>query len=243
MGSTSKSSGTQQSQTSYDPQLKDAFLGNYANAQKTVAEHPGQAYSGPLSADFSQTALPAAQKGFGDLSGYNGSDVSSFFSPYKSNVIDTTLSDLMRLKGQSDVNSQSQATAAHAFGGSRSAVLQDLADQDWRRTAASTVANLENQGYTNAQQASQQAAGVRQNANASLAGIGQAQQQQQQTGVDASYQEWLRQQNIPFMLQQLLNQSAGLLPNGTVGTSSGTSKSSSFAITPPNISVAAGGGG
>lgn len=244
MGSTNSSKSTQQSQsqTSYDPELKSAFLGNYDKAQQVVAQNPGgQAYSGPLSADFSHTALPQAQQGFSTLAGYDGSDVGNYFNPYQSGVIDTTMNDLTRMKGMTDASAQGQATQAGAFGGSRSAVLQGIADQDWQRTAASTLANLRSQGYTNAQQASEQAAGVRQGANASLAQTGQAQQQQQQSGLEAAYQEWLRQQNNPMVLQQLLNQSAGLLPNGTVGTSTGTgtSKSGGFTFGPQSVSVSA----
>jgi hypothetical protein len=289
MGSTNSSSGNQssQSQTSYDPQLKAAFLGNYANAQDLVSKNPGgQAYTGPLSADFSGTSLPQAQQGFSALAGFSApqvdrssirtinpgqlsnTDLSAYMNPYTNDVVNTTAADLSRQYGIDSTAANAQATQAGAFGGSRSAVLSSLVNDNYQRNLDSTLAGLRQAGFTQAQGAAQsdigtrlaadtanagydastaaanqgaalQGAGIRQGANTSLAQAGQAQQQQKQSAFEAAYQEWLRQQNNPLVLQQLLNQSAGLLPNGTVGTgsSTGTTKSSGFSITPPSVSI------
>lgn len=46
-------------------------------------------------------------------------------------------------------------------------------------------------------------------------------QQNQQAALDAAYQEFLRQQNYPFVGQNLINQSLGLLPQGGTTTQTG----------------------
>lgn len=250
MGSANSSKSSQQSQTSFDPQLKQTFLNNYSDAKNLVAQNPGgSTYSGPMSADFSGTALPQAQQGFSTLAGYSPDklssvDLSAYMNPYTQDVVNSTMGDLARQYGIDSTNANAQATAAHAFGGSRSAVLSGLVNDNYQRDLNSTVAGLRQQGFSNAQQAAGQdiangiaGAGIRQQADTSLAGVGQAQQQQQQSALDKAYQEWLRVQNNPLLLQQLLNQSTGLLPNGTVGTSSGSGSSFGFSVGPQSVSV------
>jgi hypothetical protein len=105
-------------------------------------------------------------------------------------VIDSTLSDLNRQRNIQAQNDASTATKAGAFGGSRSAVLQSLDDDNYARQAASTVANLNQQNFAQAQAAAQsdlsrqqaasqanqsaglQGAGLNLNAASALAGMG-----------------------------------------------------------------------
>src|SRR4051812_35210270 len=60
MGNRSDSQSSQQSQTSYDPDLKATQLGNYAAAQR-VAATPVQAYTGSLSAGGNDNLTGAGQ--------------------------------------------------------------------------------------------------------------------------------------------------------------------------------------
>lgn len=270
MGGSSKSSQSSQSQTSYDPQLKGAFLDNYAHAQQVAGQNPGgQAYTGPLSADFSKTSLPQAVSGATQLGSYQAptisagqlanTDLTPYLNPFTSDVINTTAGDLSRQYGIDSTNANAQATQAGAFGGSRSAVLSGLVNDNYQRNLNTTLANLRQSGFTNAQQAAQQditgrlsadtanqnanlqAAGVRAGAVGQLGQFGLAQQQQQQSALQAAYNEWLRQQQQPFLIQQMLTQAAGALPNGTVGTANSQGSSSEWHISPPNVSIAAGG--
>jgi hypothetical protein len=84
-----------------------------------------------------------------------GVDLSGYMNPYTSGVIDTTMQALNRQQQIQDQTAQSQATAAHAFGGSRSAVLQNLNDDSYARAAASTLAGLNQSNYSQAQAAAQ----------------------------------------------------------------------------------------
>ncbi len=79
---------------------------------------------------------------------------------------------------------------------------------------------------TNAQSALA-AAGLRLNAAGVLERIGTAETAVDQAAKDREYQEWLRQQQDPYLKAQLLNSSIGMLPNygTTVGTGSTTGKS------------------
>ena len=82
-------------------------------------------------------------------------DLSPYMNPYQQDVINSTLSDLQRQQQIADTNANAQATAAGAFGGSRSAVLQNLTDDSYARSQASTLANLNQSNYSQAQSAAQ----------------------------------------------------------------------------------------
>jgi hypothetical protein len=258
MGSSNKSSQTsasqQQSQTSYDPELKNAFLGNLTHAQG-VAATPFQPYTGQLSSGFDQTALPGAVSSAQDLTRYSAPTVGTaanvsqdqinhYLNPFIQSVVDTTGADIGRQTAQQIAQNQGAATAAGAFGGSRHGVVDALTNEAAQRTLASTAANLRSQGFSTAvgagqsdlarilsaaqgnQTAANQAAQIRAQGAGILGTLGAQQQSQENSDLMAKYQEWLRQQNYAPTMQQLLNQSAGLLPNGTVGNSSGSSSGS-----------------
>jgi hypothetical protein len=111
-------------------------------------------------------------------------------NPYQNDVINASINQTMRAKGISDANDAAKATAAGAFGGSRSAVLQNLDDHSWQQNLQQTLAGLNAGNFTQAQQAAQndlsrqltasqanqsaglQAAGLGLNAANSLASMG-----------------------------------------------------------------------
>jgi hypothetical protein len=279
------------STTALDPQYSGAVYGNYDRAQ-ALANTPFQPYLGQRVADFTPTQLQAQGAFTGAGLGNTGSgalqsaidlasgvgqyqpqqvtaqpltsvDLSGYMSPNSRQVVDATLADLGRQHQIQATNNASAATRAGAFGGSRSAVLQNLDDDAYARTVASTAANLNQQNFAQAQaaassdlsrqfaasQANQsaglQAAGLNLNAAGALAGMGgqqlnqalqragalstagDAQQQNQQQRLDAAYQQWQLAQQYPLQMQQLLNQTVGLIPHTgttkTTGTTDGTS--------------------
>jgi hypothetical protein len=169
--------------TSLDPQYASTVYGNYDRAQ-ALANTPFQPYSGQQVAPFTPTQLQAQdaftgigqngpgsgtlQSGInlaGDVGSYQpqavastpltGVDLSGYMNPYGQDVINTTLSDLARQQQIQDQNDASTATKAGAFGGSRSAVLQNLDDDSYARAAASTLANLNQANYSQAQGAAE----------------------------------------------------------------------------------------
>lgn len=78
-------------------------------------------------------------------------DLSKYMNPFQQSVIDTTLGDLAKSKDQTIASNQAAATAAGAFGGSRHGVVDSLTNDDYLRTVASTVANLNQQNFAQAQ--------------------------------------------------------------------------------------------
>ena len=293
MSFSSSHQDTSGSQTStLDPQYDAAVYGNYDRAQ-ALANTSFQPYTGQQVASFTPTQLQAQGAltgiGQGDLgsaplqTGINlatglgayqpqqvtaspltGVDLSGYMNPYQNDVINSTVDQAMRAKGVSDANDASKATAAGAFGGSRSAVLQNLDDNSWQQNLQQTLANLNSGNFTQAQQAAQndlsrqltasqanqnaglQAATLGLNAANSLANMGgdqlnqalqragalstagDAQQQNQQAQLNAAYQQWQLAQQYPIQMQQLLNQSVGLIPKTGTTSTTGSTDSSSF---------------
>lgn len=272
-----------------DPQYSATVYGNLGRTQ-ALANTPFQPYSGQQVASFTPTQLQAqaalsniGQGNVGSaplqagvdlasrLGGYQpqqvtatpltGVDLSGYMSPYQSDVTQATIDQAMRAKGVSDANDAAKATAAGAFGGSRSAVLQNLDDDSWQRNLQQTLAGLNASNFSQAQSAAQadlsrqlaasqanqgaglQAANLSLNAAGSLANMGgqqlsqalqragalstagDAQQQNQQAQLDAAYQQWLLAQQYPVQMQQLLNQTVGLIPKtGTTNTTGSTTQ-------------------
>lgn len=78
-----------------------------------------------------------------------------YMNPFQQNVIDTTMNQL-DLQRQRDINNQSTPfTMAGAFGGSRQGVSDALTNEEYGKLAAQTLAGLNNQNFTQAQQAAQ----------------------------------------------------------------------------------------
>jgi hypothetical protein len=193
------------STSSLDPQLADTVYGNYDRAQN-LANTPFQPYTGQQVASFTPTQVRAqnaytaiGQDGVGsaplqtgiDLAtsagGYQpqsvtstpltGVDLSGYMNPYTQQVVNSTLSDLNRQQQISAQNDATTATKAGAFGGSRSAVLQGLDDDNFARQEATAAANLNQANYSQAQSAaendlSRQQAASQANQTAGLQGAG-----------------------------------------------------------------------
>lgn len=122
-------------------------------------------------------------------------DISKYMNPYTNEVIDTSLNDLERSRQRTENAQKADMLAAGAWGGSRSGVAQSLTNEGFANTAASTAANLRNQGFNTAAQL------ISQDANRNLAG----QQSNQQASLQAAMT------NASLGLQaQLANQAAGL---------------------------------
>ena len=234
-----------------NPFIQDILARNYGAAQQ-VAAIPYQAYQGPRVAGFRpaeeqafQTAINAAtqQVGMPQLqqatqvaeraAGYTPQqfqqDVSGFMSPFQTNVIDATMARLAQNRAERDAATKAQMASSRAFGNERRGVYEaQLAGQEDLNTAQ-TLANLYNQGYTQAagfaqglpaQQLAgaqalsgfgQQALGNQQAYAAMLQGTGQAQRGMAQQNLDLAYKDFLEQRGFPQQqLQTLLMGSQGL---------------------------------
>lgn len=118
----------------------------------------------------------ANSRGYSPLTGsaaqLNGSDISNYMNPFTSQVTDTTLSDLDRARRMSLVDNSATATRSGAYGGTRQAVADSLTNESFGRTAASTLANLNNTNYNTALTAAQNDVSNRQQTNLANLGYG-----------------------------------------------------------------------
>lgn len=80
-------------------------------------------------------------------------DISQYMNPYTRDVIDQSMADLGRARDSAMNASGVAATQGGAFGGDRHGIMEAQNNADYMRQAASTSANLRNQGYQNAQNA------------------------------------------------------------------------------------------
>lgn len=180
------SSSNSSSQNTVDPwskqqytdianQVQGTLSGNYGSSYQPYA---GQMTAGltPLQGEAMQVAQNNTGAGYGLLGqAANGAgegqsfaptqvtpqtlastNLSPYLNPYQSDVVNTTMADLDQQR-QRDINNQgSQFTANGAFGGSRQGVADALTNEQYGKIAAQTLAGLNSQNYTQAQQAAGQ---------------------------------------------------------------------------------------
>lgn len=119
----------------------DQAAGLYNSANSTAARVANA--QAPLGQAFTATSV----------GGFPGADLSKYLNPYTQNVIDTSLGALDRTRQQSIASNAAQATAAGAFGGSRSAVLDSLTNEAALRESGQLAAGLNQANFSQAQQA------------------------------------------------------------------------------------------
>lgn len=179
---------------------------------------------------------------------YTEDNINKYLSPYLDDVVNSTmaLQDIQNREQQTGL--AGNITAAGAWGGDRSGVVQAELARNQKLADNATIAQLKDQGFTNAQnqfntanQTSLQAQQAN-NANAlnssfalgnlgtaeqnaalsgasALLNAGTLQQQQAQNDLSAKYGTWLQQQAYPY---QQLDFLASVLPGVQQGTGTTT---------------------
>jgi len=105
-----------------------------------------------------QPFLTAAQGAVSQQAGLTGPQAfQQFMSPFQQQVIDTTLSDFDRQASMGRQGIRDQAFTAGAFGGGREGVQMAEYDSNNLRNRASLLAQLQQQGFTQANQLAQNA--------------------------------------------------------------------------------------
>jgi hypothetical protein len=266
LSSSQKTQTQQQSANTIDPQQMAMYQANYKTAQGNAA-NLAQPYTGQLTAGFTpaqvqaqgilsgvatdpayqQTANAATAGATGILNSnpLSAADLQQYMNPYTSNVIDTTNQQIGQQRQIAQNQANQQATAAGAFGGSRSGVANALTNQYYDQDTAATDAQLNQANFTQAQNASlaaknlglnaaattanlnNNALGVATNQGGILSAVGDAQQQQQQTELSNAYQAWLMGKNLTLEQQNLLNSALGMIPVQQTVNSNGTSTTTS----------------
>lgn len=224
---------TTTSSTAIDPAVSALQQGNFARAQ-TVADAPVTPYTGQLGAQLDPSVGQAQQAATGLLD-YNAptvsaaqlssTDLTPYLNPYTNDVINASAVDSENQRLIAQKANAGAATAASAYGGTRDAVQAGVTDSQNEIAFATLSAQLRSQGYSSAQAAaladnqlklqadtsnqgaSLASAGVRNTAAGTLGTLGLAATANDQTGLNAQYEEFLRQQQDPLVKQGLLNSS------------------------------------
>jgi len=223
-GSSTPSSST--SSTSIDPDIKAAYLQQLADARTAAAGLGTRQFEGftpgyataeqqltatGIGGAGQQTTNRAAELALAEA-GYTPQQIqamtgaqymSAYQNPYESQVVQGTLADIERQRLISQQAQQARATGARAFGGSRQAIAESLANEDYTRRSADIAAQLRSAGFTTAAGLGQTdaarameaaranaanqiaGAGIRQTAVGQLGALGAQQQNLGMTGAQA----------------------------------------------------------
>jgi hypothetical protein len=171
--------GTTTSTSSIDPQIKEAFLANFQQAQGVAGALPTQQFAGynPMymageealvntglaGPGISGTDLAAQMAAYGGVYqpaqisaqqtnlGLTGpGSISSYMNPYTESVRTNALADLESARRSAIQQTGERATQARAFGGSRQGVAEALTNQGFAKQAATLGTTLNEQAFNQA---------------------------------------------------------------------------------------------
>lgn len=163
-------------------------------------------------------ATSATQAGMGPAS----EGIDRYMSPYIKNVADTTGAYMRQQQEQAQSGALGNAISSGAFGGDRAGIAAANLQQQNQMGYGKTMADILNQGYTQALGASQADLARQMQGGSQLAGLGaqsqqlglqgaQAkiaagtmQQQTEQAGKDAMINQFMQEKGYPFQVAQFL---------------------------------------
>ena len=182
---------------------------NAVNAQAAqVAENPFQKYGTTQEdfvAQFNEQQLKGVQ-GINDVAGMGAAyeNVDKYLNPYIKNVADTTRAQMEQAQEQAQSGALGTAVQSGAFGGDRAGVAAaNLANQN-QMAMGSTMANIYNQGYTQAIDTSMNDRNRMLGVAGAQLGAGTQMQQTEQAGIDALINQFQQEQGYPFQVAQFL---------------------------------------
>ena len=226
LGGSSSTPSSSTSSTSIDPDIKAAYLQQLADARTAAAGLGTRQFEGftpgyataeqqltatGIGGAGQQTTNQAAQLALREA-GYTPEQIqamtgaqymSAYQNPYEQQVVQNTLADIERQRQISQQTQQTRAVGAKAFGGSRQAIAESLANEDYTRRSAEIAAQLRSAGFTTAAGLGQTdaarameaaranaanqiaGAGIRQTAVGQLGALGAQQQNLGMTGAQA----------------------------------------------------------
>jgi len=171
--------GTTTSTSSIDPQIKEAFLSNFQQAQNVAGALPVQQFvqpnvgyqageealvnAGLAGPGIVGTDLAAQMAAYGgtyqpaqimarqaNLGMTGPGSVGSYMNPYTQAVRENALSDLESARRAAIQQTGERATQARAFGGSRQGVAEALTNQGFAKQAATLGTTLNEQAFNQA---------------------------------------------------------------------------------------------
>jgi len=164
-----------------------------------------------------------------------GRDLSAYTNPYENTVVNQSLSDIERARKMAANQTDAQATAMGAFGGSRQALMASENNRNFLDQSARTAGQLRQQGYQNAQNMALQDIGALNNASQfNIANDMQAQlanqsadAQARQFGGSIAANQYMQSQMANAAARDnasrfgAQNQIAGMLANQSAGNQAG----------------------
>jgi hypothetical protein len=182
---------------------------NAVNTQAAkVAENPFQKY-GTTAEDFVAQFNEQQNKGVAGINAVAGmgaayENVDKYLNPYIKNVADTTRAQMEQAQEQAQSGALGTAVQSGAFGGDRAGVAAaNLANQN-QMAMGSTMANIYNQGYTQAIDTSMNDRNRMLGVAGAQLGAGTQMQQTEQAGLDALINQFQQEQGYPFQVAQFL---------------------------------------
>jgi hypothetical protein len=172
--------GTTTSTSSIDPQIKEAFLANFQQAQGVAGALPVQQFAGynPMYQAGEEALVNTALAGPGitgtdlaaQMAAYGGvyqpaqisaqqtnlsmgqgpGSIGSYMNPFTSEVRTNALADLESARRAAIQQTGERATQARAFGGSRQGVAEALTNQGFAKQAATLGTTLNEQAFNQA---------------------------------------------------------------------------------------------
>lgn len=164
-------------------------------------------------ANMAQPSIAYAQQGFTPEGFQQG--VAGYMNPYLQNAIGSTVAQMQNVNQQQQNQLAGNAIQQGAFGGDRAGIARNNLINQQNLALGQTVGQMANQGYQQSAQNYMQGLGqigqlglqgqqaALQGAQAQL-GAGTLEQQTQQAGQTALYNQFLQQQAYPFQVAQFL---------------------------------------
>ena len=211
------------------PQFQQDFLQNTLLPFATnISEQPFAEYGGQLTAGVPETSQMAGQYyGMaGDIAGMTPQDYAAMteanLSPYMTNVVDAALARSARERDIARTGEMADITRAGAFGNERRGVFEAERQAAYEIGRDQMIADLMQQGYSQAQAQTMaqigQSQSAAQQAAAGYTQLGGLEQATEQARLDALYQEFLREQGLPYQQLSALTGAASGIPTMTSTT-------------------------
>lgn len=223
--------GGSQTTTQQMPQFQQDFLQNTLLPFATnISEQQFTPYTGQMTAGVPTTAQNAAQ--FYDVAGdiatmtpqQYAAMTSANMSPYQTQVIDAAVARANRERAKDLVREQADITAAGAFGNDRRAIYEAERQAEFQASRDQMIADLMQQGYSQAQAQTMaqigQSQSAAQQAAAGYTQLGGLEQATEQARLDALYQEFLREQGLPYQQLSALTSAGSGIPTTVSETTS-----------------------
>lgn len=140
------------------------------------------------------------------------------YNPYQTDVIDAAVARAARERDISRVGEQAEIAARGAFGNERRGVYEAERQAAYEIGRDQMIADLMRQGYSEAQAATMaqigQSQSAAQQAAAGYTQLGGLEQATEQARLDALYQEFMREQGLPYEQLGALTGAASGIPAG-----------------------------